>query len=236
MELPDVDAGTSVYLKHTDHFAGAVEGWSDAEIISQEQRQAIGEAGSIVATSAASLQGSLTAREAAERQATKLRARFTIRDIILDKRIMGASDALLNGPAMRDRAHPVYRTVFQGGTAGDITDMRTREEPEEAADMRDRFASVPDFDGKTRAKMDLDEALSKSFNARDDLDNAESTERKAGDAELQARLAVRAAIEKAYGILRAAFPGQRKLVESFFYRAARRSKSPKGGGAGPQTP
>ncbi|MDI1434411.1 hypothetical protein, partial [Polyangium sorediatum] len=51
---------------------------------------------------------------------------------------------------------------------------------------------------------------------------------KAGDAEIQARLAVRVALEKAYGMLRAAFPGQRKLVESFFLRRERSAK--KGGG------
>jgi hypothetical protein len=47
---------------------------------------------------------------------------------------------------------------------------------------------------------------------------------KAGDAELLARIGVRTALEQAYGKLRTAFPGQRKLVESFFYRAERQAK------------
>lgn len=227
MELPDLDAGSSTYIKHTDHFAGAVEGWADAEIITDLQRQAVGEVGPIVAHAATTLQSKVAAREMAEREATKLRARFTIRDIILDKRVMATSDAVLNGPAMRDRTHPDFRTVFQDGAAGDITDAKVRDEPEIAARMRDRFDTIADFDGKTRVKADLDEALTKSFSTRDALDAAESAERTAGDAELQARLGIRAALEKAYGILRAAFPGQRKLVESFFYRAARRNKSAK---------
>ena len=153
--------------------------------------------------------------------------RFTIRDMVLDKRIMGASDAVLNGPAMRDRNHPVFRSIFQDGPAGDITESKTREEPELAARMRDRLAEGPDFDAKARVKTDLDESLAKSFSARDALDNAELAEHKAGDAELQARIAVRSALEQAYGLLRAAFPGQRKLVDSFFYRSTRRSKAAK---------
>ena len=236
MELPDVDAGSRVYLKHTDHFSGAAEGWSDAEIISQEQRQAVAEANGVVSIAAVALQGCATTREAAERHATKLRARFIIRDIILDKRILSTSDTVLNGPAMRDRAHPVYRSVFQDGNAGDITDVQSREEPEEAAAMRDRLAVVPDFTNKAQVKADLDDALTKSFAARDALDVGEAAERKAVDAELQARLAVRAALEKAYGILRGAFPGQRKLVESFFYRTAKRAKSTKRAGTSVQTP
>ncbi len=227
MELPSVDAGSSVYLKYTDHFEGAVDGWSDAEIITADQRKAIADTGAIVVTASTGLRNAVIARESAERDATKLRARFIIRDIVLDRRIMAASDAVLNGPANRDRNHPVFRTIFQDGTAGDITESKVREEPEIAARMRDRLGEVADFDGKARVEADLDDALAKSFSVRDALDNGESTERKAGDAELQARIAVRTVLEQAYGQLRAAFPGQRKLVESFFYRATRRGKAAK---------
>lgn len=224
MELPSVDAASSVYFKHTDHFAGAVEGWSDAEIITDDQRKTVGDAGAIVDVASTSLRNALATRNAAERDVTKLRARYSIRDMVLDKRIMATSDAVLNGPAMRDRQHPVFRAVFKEGTAGDITESKMREEPELAARARDRLAEAADFDGKARAKSDLDEALTKSFATRDALDAAETAAHKAGDAELQARIAVRTALEQVYGMLRAAFPGQRKLVESFFYRSERRSK------------
>jgi hypothetical protein len=224
MELPSVDASSSVYFKYTDHFAGAVQGWSDAEIITTEQRKAVTDAGPIVDAAATTLRNALTSRANAERDATQLRARYFIRDIVLDKRIMATSDAVLNGPAMRDRQHPVFRAIFKDGTAGDITEAKVREEPELAARMRDRLADAADFDGKARVKSDLDEALAKSLSTRDALDAAETAENKAGDGELQARIAVRTALEQAYGLLRAAFPGQRKLVESFFYRAERRSK------------
>ena len=41
-------------------------------------------------------------------------------------------------------------------------------------------------------------------------------ENKAADAEIQARLGLRTALEQAYGKLRAASPGRRDFVESFF--------------------
>lgn len=228
MEIPSVDAGSSVYFKHTDHFAGAVEGWSDAEIVTNDQRKAIASAGVIVDAAATALRNATVSRANAEREVTKLRARYGIRDFILDKRVLATSDAVLNGPAMRDRQHPTFRAIFKDGSAGDITERKLREEPEIAERMRDRLSDAPDFDGKARVKADLDEALTKSFSTRDALDAAESAERKAGDDELQARIAVRTALEQAYGLLRTAFPGQRKLVESFFYRVDRRSKKTKG--------
>lgn len=103
-----------------------------------------------------------------------------------------------------------------------------REEPELAERLRDRLAASPEFEGKTHVQTDLHDAVSKSLATRDALDTAEANERSAGDAELQARLGVRTALEKVYGMLRTAFPGQRKLVESFFYRADRRGKKNKG--------
>lgn len=227
MELPSVDAASSVYFKHTDHFAGAVEGWSDAEILTADQRKVLADAAPIVDTAAVLLRNALTARANAEREVIKLRARFGIRDIILDQRVLATSDGVLNGPALRDRNNPVFRAIFQDGPAGEITEAKVREEPELAARLRDRLTASPDFEGKARIKSDLDDAVTKSLATRDALDTADSNERSAGDAELQARLSVRTALEKAYGMLRTAFPGQRKLVESFFYRADRRGKKNK---------
>lgn len=227
MELPSVDAASSVYFKHTDHFAGAVEGWSDAEILTADQRKVLADAAPIVDTAAVLLRNALTARANAEREVIKLRARFGIRDIILDQRVLATSDGVLNGPALRDRNNPVFRAIFQDGPAGEITEAKVREEPELAARLRDRLTASPDFEGKARIKSDLDDAVTKSLATRDALDTADSNERSAGDAELQARLGVRTALEKVYGMLRTAFPGQRKLVESFFYRAERRGKKNK---------
>jgi hypothetical protein len=227
MELPGVDAASSVYFKYTNHFAGAVEGWSDAEILTAEQRQVVVDIAPIVDATAVALRNAVKAREIAEREVSKLRARYGIRDIILDKRVLATSDAVLNGPALRDRNHPVFRGIFTDGPAGEITEAKVREEPELAARLHDRLTKSADFEGKTRVETDLDGAVKKSLATRDLLDVAEATERSAGDAELQARLNLRTALEKVYGMLRTAFPGQRKLVESFFYRADRRGKKNK---------
>ena len=224
MQLPDIDASSDVYLKHTDHFAGAVEGWSDAEVITAAQRITVTETGTIVLVAATALRTGHTHRVGAAREATKLRARFGIRDILLDLRLQSVSDSVLNGPAMRNRKHPVFLAVFQEGPAGEITEMKMRDEPEAAERIRDRLLTVDAFDGKDQLVANLNEALSKSVATRDALDDAEIAENKAGDAELQARLNVRAALDKAYGLLRVAFPGQRKFVESFFYRTQRKSK------------
>jgi len=227
MQLPDVNASSKVYAKHTDHFQGAVEGWSDAEILTDAQRAAIVEASAAVTPAAEALENAAASSDKAARAATKLRARYFIRDIILDKRIMSVSDAILNGPAMRNRANPFYKSIFQEGSASEITESKLREEPEIAERIRDRLKGADDFEGKARVQADLDGALTKSLSTRDALDEAEMVENKAGDAEMTARLAVRAGLEKAYGILRAAFPGQRGLVESFFMkpnRSAKRSK------------
>lgn len=232
MQAPDVNASSDIYEKHTDHFRGAAEGWADAETLTEAQRAVIVDADALITSAADVLGGAVVTERAARRAATKLRARYGIRDIILDLRIMGVSDAILNGPAMRSRNHPIYKTVFQEGTAGEITEARLREEPELAERILDRLAGVEDFPGKAAAHAGLYEALQKSFAIRDALDAAEMAENKAGDAEIQARLAVRTALEKAYGMLRAAFPGQRKLVESFFLRRERGAKKGAGGSDG----
>lgn len=231
MQLPSVNASSAVYAKYTDHFEGAVEGWVDAEILAESQRTAIGEAKVIVTQAADALKNTVILYDKAAQSATKLRARYNIRDIILDMRIMAVSDAVLNGPAMRNRSSPAYRAIFQEGNAGEITESKIREEPEIAERIHNRLAAAEDFAGKAQVQADLASALQKSLDARDALDAAEMAENKAGDAEIQARLSVRAAIEKAYGILRAAFPGQRKLVESFFLKRGRRAaKAPTDGG------
>ncbi|MDC3961864.1 hypothetical protein [Polyangium jinanense] len=231
MQLPDVNASSEGYEKITDHFQGAVEGWSDAETLTESQRAAIVEAGAIVAQAADVLGSAVVTWRAAQRAATKLRARYGIRDAILDMRIMGVSDAILNGPAMRSHGNPLYKQVFQEGTASEITESKIREEPDLAQRILDRLDGLDDFQGKAAARASLHQAIKKSMAARDALDLAEAAENRAGDAEIQGRLGVRAALEKAYGTLRAAFPGQRRLVESFFLRRERTKKGPKGSGS-----
>lgn len=69
--------------------------------------------------------------------------------------------------------------------------------------------------------------MSTSVQARNNLDAHVAAENQAVNAELQARLNVRMALEQAYGKLRAAFPGQRAFVESFFLKRKRSDDSKK---------
>ena len=150
---------------------------------------------------------------------------------------MRVNDAVLNGPAGRSREHPFYQQVFRGTTAGKITSAKIREEPEVVSRLLDRLEGVPDFDGKAPARDNLSNALKKSFDALDKVDDAEAAENTAVDAELSARLALRSVLEQAYGKLRAAFPGRRDFVESFFPKreSAKEEEEPtpgEGGAAG----
>jgi hypothetical protein len=81
-----------------------------------------------------------------------------IRDIILDMRIVAVSDALLNGPAMRNRDHPEFRRVFSQGNASSVIEAKLREEPEIAERVLQNLDAAPDFEGKARPRNDLDKA------------------------------------------------------------------------------
>lgn len=221
MQLPGVNASSAVYLLFAYHVEGAIEAWADVEIITAAQQAAVAEVGAVVAPLIADLRKAAQASDDAERAAAKAGARFRVRDVVLDLRIMAVSDTVLNGPAMRDRQSPVYKAVFAGDNAGDITRARMRDEPELAQLLIARLDKVDDFDGKKSARDALSAATQKSIDARDALDEAELAESKAGDAELAARLALRMGLEKAYGMLRSAFPGRRDFVESFFPKADR---------------
>lgn len=238
MQLPSTNASSSVYLDHTDHFEGAAEAWADAELITPAQTKAVAEANLLVAGSAAKLRDTVTVSDTTARAATKARAHYNVRDVVLDLRVMALSDALLNGLCSRSYTHVVYRHVFSDATAGDITGARIREEPELAEAMLARYKGVEDFPGKAAAGDLLESAVTRSLKSRDGVDAAEKAENTAGGQELLARLGVRTALDQAYGLLRAAFPGQRSFVESFFYK---RERSPTksdsaSGGALPSTP
>jgi hypothetical protein len=226
MQLPANNASTDAHLAAADHVEGAVEAWQDVEIISPEQRQVIGEVGALVGGVAATLRLRQKGAEEADRLVRKARARFIVRDSILDVRVMSLSDGVYNGPALRSREHPAYREVFQDKTAGEITRAAIREEPELVARLLERYDGLPDFPQKAQIRNDVAEALGKSLSARDALDAAEQAERKAADAELTARLQLRGALDEAYNKLRLAFPGRRDFVESFFAKPAPARRAP----------
>jgi hypothetical protein len=232
MQLLGVNASSQLYLTYCDHIEGAVEAWEDAEVLTAAQRQTVREVGDMLRPAVTHLRNALTATESAERIASRARARFNVRDVVLDLRVLATSDAVLNGPAARSREHPLYRQIFRDQTAGDITRVRMRDEPEVVSRMLERMDAATDFDGKAQVRVHLQQALQKSLVARSALDAAEQAERKAGDAELTARLALRTVIEQLYGKLRTAFPGQRDFVESFFppRPGGTGSGDPQGGG------
>lgn len=169
------------------------------------------------------MQLSVTASDSNARAATRARAHYNVRDVVLDMRVMVLSDGLLNGLCNRSYTHVIYRHVFGDGTAGDITGAHIREEPEIAEAMLSRYKGVDDFPGKAAAGDLLGSAVEKSLKSRDGVDAAEKAENSAGGQELLARLGVRTALDQSYGMLRAAFPGQRAFVESFFYKRERPS-------------
>jgi len=147
--------------------------------------------------------------------------------------VMRVSDVLLNGPAGRSREHPVYQQVFRGTTAGKITSAKMREEPALVERLLARLDDTPDFEGKATARNALAKALQMSFDALDAVDEAEANENTAVDTELSARLALRLTLEQTYGKLRAAFPGRRDFVESFF---PKRESEKDPGGPAPEGP
>ncbi len=113
MQLPSPNASSQVYLDHTDHFEGAAEAWADAELITPAQTKAVAEANLLVAGAAAKLRDIATVSDTTARAATKARAHYNVRDVVLDLRVMALSDALLNGLCGRSYTHVVYRHVFR---------------------------------------------------------------------------------------------------------------------------
>lgn len=230
MQLPRADASSEVHLAYADHFEGATEGWADAENISATQRTVVVESGTHIKGLSTSLRKALATREQAERDAARTRAKFVVRDAILDLRFMALSDAVLNGPAHRNRNAPEFNAVFQENPS-DTTRGNMREEPEIVATTLERFDKLDEFDGKAVVRAPLATALDKSLTARDALDAAESVANKTGDEELACRMALRQGLEQVYGKLRAAFPGRRDFVESFFLKRAKSGKDePQPGG------
>jgi hypothetical protein len=215
MRPPRSDASSDVHLVYTDHVEGGFEAWLDAEVLTPDQQASIIECRGLLLTVTGALRTKVQATEVAERAVSKARARFGVRDVILDLRVNTVSDGLLNGPALRSRHSAVYQTVFQG-VASDITRAKIREEPDLVARMRKRLADTADFPQKAALLAEIDPALQRSLDARSALLLAETAKKEADDEETAAKIAVRHALEQIYGKLRAAFPGRREFVESFF--------------------
>jgi hypothetical protein len=218
MQLPAPNAATNVYFEYCEHLQGAAEAWLDAEVLTAAEQKAVQQVSELMKPPEQRLRAAQLAVEAGERAVSRARARFVVRDVILDLRVHAISNAILDGPAGRKREHPSYRDVFGDSTPSDITRTRVRQEPEVVSDLLHRFDGTTDFDGKAAVRERLAQALQKSEAALAALETAEQADRRAGDDELQARLGVRSALEQAYGTLRAAFPGRRDFVESFFVK------------------
>jgi hypothetical protein len=219
-----MSASSDVHCNYAAHVVGACDAWKDAETITPDQRAVIAEVLAMVQPRADDLRAKATIAEQAEEVTTKARARFGVRDVVLNRRVNAASDGLLNGPAQRNRANKQYRTIFLEGTACGITRAKRRDKPELAGQVRQNLAGGPEFPARAGLLADLGEAVTKSTEARNALDTAEGAEGTAGNVEMMARLALRETLEKAYGKLRTAFPGERDFVESFF---PKRPSSPK---------
>jgi len=224
MQLPGINASSDTYLDYSDHVEGAAEAWADAEKLTAEERAVVLEVSTLIQPAANKLRGARDATQVVERTAIKARARYRVRDNLLDKSVMGISDAVLNGPAGRSRDHATYAQVFRNEPAGKITGAAIYEEPEIVGRMLLRYDGIDDFAGKATARDVCSGALDKSLKARDALDSAEDALNKAGDAELAARMALRHTLEQAYGKLRTAFPSRRAFVESFFPKQASRKR------------
>jgi hypothetical protein len=227
MQLPSLTASSQAYFLYCDHIDGAVEAWEDAGVLTVRQQQTVREIGEMLRSAVSNLRTAVSATRAAERTANRARARFHVRDVVLDQRVFALSDAVLNGPAGKSREHPIYRQIFRDQTANEITRVRMRDEPEVVVRLLDRLDAAADFEGKAQSRIHLQQALQKSLVARSALDAAEQAERKAADGELTARRLLRTVIEQLYSKLRAVFPGQNDFVESFF--------PPLEGGSGPGT-
>lgn len=218
MQLPGSTSSSATYLAHGEYLLGSAEAWSGIPILTSDQQKAIEAVAGSITAEVTKLRDAAQVADNAERTLRKARARFGACDVYLDLRVMGASDALLNGPALRSREHPIYLQVFQGTTASALTRTPSREQPEIVQRVLEQLKVVADFQGKEAAVENLTQALNASLSARDALEAAEQAANTAGDAELNARLALRTALEQSYGNLRATFAGQRDFVESMFMK------------------
>lgn len=221
MQLPDINASSEVYIDFADHTEGAAAAWANSSIITADQKLVVAEVATMVGGANTTLVNAFFARLGLQRLSQKAQANFGVCDVGLDFRLLGAGDAVLNGPALRNRLHPVFQAVFMKQNPGEIARSDPREEPETVQQVVDNINALPDFEGKAGVVSNLGAAITTSIQARDNWDDHIAMENQAINTELQARLTLRTVLEQAYGKLRAAFPGQRALVESFFPKRRR---------------
>lgn len=227
MQLPDINASSEAYIEFADHTEGAAAAWAKSSLITPAQQAVVAEVATMVTTANGSLVSNFYARMNAQRLTQKIHAHFVVCDVVLDFRLMGAGDGVLNGPALRDREHPTFQLVFLKQNPGEIARSDPREEPETVQQVVTNINALPDFEGKSSIVANLSAAITDSIEARDHWDDQITIENQAVNAELQARLTLRSVLEQAYGKLRAAFPGQRAFVESFFPKRKRADGSKK---------
>ena len=216
-----MNASSEVYLAYADHVVGAAEAWADAEIITAEQKIVVKDVASTIIAATNALRAAATSADDAQRAVNLAFARFGVRDVILDLRVMGLSDAILNGPAGRDRENPIFKHVFFKEQPHQITNGTMRKEPDVVEVLLARYDSAPDFAGKADVRKPLADALALSQATLNDLIAKEKAASMAVIAEHASRRALRTSLEQAYGKLRTAFPGRRDFVESFFPKRVR---------------
>jgi hypothetical protein len=145
MQLPAMNASSEVYLAYADHIVGAAEAWVDAETMTAEQKQVVKDIGSTVTPVTDAVRAATISANDAERAVNVALARFTVRDVILDLRVMGLSDAILNGPAGRNRENALFKHVFPKELPYQITNGNKRKEPDVVEVLLARYDSAPDL-------------------------------------------------------------------------------------------
>lgn len=218
MQLPSNTASSEAHVDFANYTVGAAEAWADAETLTAAQQKTVADIAKLITDPVGTLRKARDLRLEAEAIVRKLLARFHVRDKMLDIQFVNLSEALLKGPAGRNRDDLVYREVMQGKTASEVTRTAMREEPELVKRILERYDGVASFPGKEEARKPAADAVAKSIAAREALDTGERDLNRKADEEMAARLKLRKTADEVYGMLRTAFPGRRDMVESFFPR------------------
>lgn len=229
MQLPSISASSESYIEYADHTDGAAAAWANSPLITPQQKMAVADVAAAVSSATSALIAARDARVGAERLSQKLEAQFSVFNLALNFRLLGAGDAVLNGPALRNREHPIYLMVFLNQHPGDIARSDAQQKLDTVQQIAGHIQALPDFDGKIAALAHLNAALTQSVQSKGDWDAQIKAQSLMDNAEQQARLVLRSALEQSYGKLRAAFPGQRAFVESFFPKRKRSESKKKAG-------
>ena len=218
MQRPRPTAGTDVHLSYGDYAEGTHEAWKEVGMpTSQGQSTVDANLADLVKHNAALRQAQATHDEAV-RLTNKARAAFIVSDQSCDSKVMAVSDALLNGPAMRNRNDPIYVQVIGSSRATDVTESIRTEQPEVVDQLLLRLDATDDFEGKQAARDALAKALAHMKAKREALRSAQTAEETAFIQLQAARQALRDTLTRGYGGLTAAYPNKRDFVEGFYLR------------------